>query len=163
MRRTCQGRLKPALLRSDQQFTLRDQHRFPAHLHLEHLNALGYDIRNVAEVGSDGRYVMQARDNSLTVFRKRRLFRRAKLSTRQGHGAPPGAVLGMARGAAGGAVSNCLAEARLQAGSSSHAAMDAMLEELDAALAAHERWSESARSRADEAEAALLARARELA
>jgi argininosuccinate lyase len=55
------------------------------------------------------------------------------------------------------------AEARLQAGSSSHAAMDAMLEELDAALAAHDRWSNSARSRAADAEAALLVRARELA
>jgi predicted DNA-binding transcriptional regulator YafY len=34
---------------------------------LEHLNALGYDIRNVAEVGTDGRYVMRARDNRLQV------------------------------------------------------------------------------------------------
>ena len=31
---------------------------------LEHLNALGYDIRNVADVGSDGVYVMRARDVS---------------------------------------------------------------------------------------------------
>jgi proteasome accessory factor B len=34
---------------------------------LEHLNALGYDIRNVAEAGTDGRYVMRARDNRLQV------------------------------------------------------------------------------------------------
>jgi predicted DNA-binding transcriptional regulator YafY len=34
---------------------------------LEHLNALGYDIRNVADVGSDGVYVMRARDNRLQV------------------------------------------------------------------------------------------------
>ena len=34
---------------------------------LEHLNALGYDVRNVAEVGSEGVYVMRARDNRLQV------------------------------------------------------------------------------------------------
>lgn len=34
---------------------------------LEHLNALGYDIRNVAEPGADGVYVMQAHDNRLQV------------------------------------------------------------------------------------------------
>ncbi len=34
---------------------------------LEHLNALGYDIRNVAEPGMDGVYVMRARDNRLQV------------------------------------------------------------------------------------------------
>ncbi len=34
---------------------------------LDHLNHLGYDIRNVAEPGSDGRYVMRARDNRLQV------------------------------------------------------------------------------------------------
>jgi predicted DNA-binding transcriptional regulator YafY len=34
---------------------------------LEHLNALGYDVRNVAEVGAEGRYVMRARDNRLQV------------------------------------------------------------------------------------------------
>jgi predicted DNA-binding transcriptional regulator YafY len=34
---------------------------------LEHLNALGYDVRNVAEIGSEGRYVMRARDNRLQV------------------------------------------------------------------------------------------------
>lgn len=34
---------------------------------LEHLNALGYDIRNVADVGTDGVYVMRARDNRLQV------------------------------------------------------------------------------------------------
>jgi predicted DNA-binding transcriptional regulator YafY len=34
---------------------------------LDHLNNLGYDIRNVAEQGSDGKYVMRARDNRLQV------------------------------------------------------------------------------------------------
>lgn len=34
---------------------------------LEHLNHLGYDIRNVADVGADGVYVMRARDNRLQV------------------------------------------------------------------------------------------------
>jgi predicted DNA-binding transcriptional regulator YafY len=34
---------------------------------IEHLNNLGYDIRNVAEVGTDGVYVMRARDNRLQV------------------------------------------------------------------------------------------------
>lgn len=34
---------------------------------IEHLNSLGYDIRNVAEQGSDGVYVMRARDNRLQV------------------------------------------------------------------------------------------------
>ncbi len=34
---------------------------------LEHLNALGYDVRNVAEVGADGVYLMRARDNRLAV------------------------------------------------------------------------------------------------
>lgn len=34
---------------------------------LDHLNHLGYDIRNVAEPGADGLYVMQARDNRLQV------------------------------------------------------------------------------------------------
>ena len=34
---------------------------------LEHLNALGYDIRNVADVGTDGVYLMRARDNRLQV------------------------------------------------------------------------------------------------
>lgn len=34
---------------------------------LEHLNALGYDIRNVAEPGADGLYVMRAHDNRLQV------------------------------------------------------------------------------------------------
>ena len=34
---------------------------------LEQLNRLGYDIRNVAEPGADGRYVMRARDNRLQV------------------------------------------------------------------------------------------------
>jgi predicted DNA-binding transcriptional regulator YafY len=34
---------------------------------LEHLNALGYDVRNEAEAGAEGRYVMRARDNRLQV------------------------------------------------------------------------------------------------
>lgn len=34
---------------------------------VEHLNNLGYDIRNVAEPGADGVYVMRARDNRLQV------------------------------------------------------------------------------------------------
>ena len=34
---------------------------------LEHLNGLGYDVRNVAEPGADGVYVMRARDNRLAV------------------------------------------------------------------------------------------------
>lgn len=34
---------------------------------LEHLNALGYDVRNVAEPGADGIYLMRARDNRLAV------------------------------------------------------------------------------------------------
>ena len=34
---------------------------------LEQLNALGYDVRNVAETGLDGVYVMRARDNRLAV------------------------------------------------------------------------------------------------
>lgn len=34
---------------------------------LEHLNSLGYDIRNVAEPGADGVYLMRARDNRLQV------------------------------------------------------------------------------------------------
>ncbi len=34
---------------------------------LEHLNALGYDVRNVAEPGQDGVYRMRARDNRLAV------------------------------------------------------------------------------------------------
>jgi predicted DNA-binding transcriptional regulator YafY len=34
---------------------------------LEHLNALGYDIRNIADVGTDGVYVMRAHDNRLQV------------------------------------------------------------------------------------------------
>ena len=41
--------------------------------------------------------------------------------------------------------------------------MDAMLDGIDATLAAHESWSTAAREREAAAEAALLARARELA
>jgi argininosuccinate lyase len=54
------------------------------------------------------------------------------------------------------------AAARKQAGSSSAAAMDAMLGELDDALAEGLAWSAAARVRAESAETALLARAREL-
>jgi hypothetical protein len=55
------------------------------------------------------------------------------------------------------------AAARLQTGSSSEAAMDAMLEGLAATLAADQAWSTTAGEREAAAEAALLARARELA
>ncbi|MGH3049566.1 MAG: lyase family protein, partial [Gaiellaceae bacterium] len=55
------------------------------------------------------------------------------------------------------------AAARAQTGSSSEAAMDAMLDGIDATLAAEESWSGVARGRESAAEAALLARARELA
>lgn len=55
------------------------------------------------------------------------------------------------------------AAARLQVGSSSAAAMDAMLEGLAETLAAEQAWSETAREGETAAEAALLARARELA
>jgi hypothetical protein len=41
--------------------------------------------------------------------------------------------------------------------------MDAMLEGLDATVAEHEAWSAASRERETAAEAALLARARELA
>ena len=41
--------------------------------------------------------------------------------------------------------------------------MDAMLAEIDATLAAHDSWSAAAREQESAAEAALLARARELA
>jgi hypothetical protein len=54
------------------------------------------------------------------------------------------------------------AASRVQIGSSSAAAMDAMLAGLDSTLAANESWSEAAREREVAAEAALLARAREL-
>jgi argininosuccinate lyase len=54
------------------------------------------------------------------------------------------------------------AAARKQAGSSSGAAMDAMLGTIDAELAAHARWTDAARGREEAAEAALLDRAREL-
>jgi argininosuccinate lyase len=52
--------------------------------------------------------------------------------------------------------------ARKQAGSSSVEAMTAMLDDIDASLAEHERWSAAARERQEAAEAALLARAQEL-
>ena len=55
------------------------------------------------------------------------------------------------------------AETRRQTGSSSEAAMDAMLAGLDETLAAHAAWSDAAREREAAAEAALLDRARELA
>ncbi|HEY4346515.1 MAG TPA: lyase family protein [Gaiellaceae bacterium] len=54
------------------------------------------------------------------------------------------------------------AEARKQVGSSSRAAMTAMLAGLDEELAEHDRWSAEARERQAVADAALLARAREL-
>jgi argininosuccinate lyase len=54
------------------------------------------------------------------------------------------------------------AAARRQAGSSSAAAMEEMLDGLEATLAVHARWSDAAREREQAAEAALLARAREL-
>jgi hypothetical protein len=41
--------------------------------------------------------------------------------------------------------------------------MDAMLDGIDATLAAHESWSQTARERESAAETALLARAGELA
>src|SRR5204863_1338511 len=56
----------------------------------------------------------------------------------------------------------CIA-ARRQTGSSSEAALDEMLEGLAATLTAHETWSETARERELAAEAALLARAQQLA
>ena len=55
------------------------------------------------------------------------------------------------------------AAARRQVGSSSAAAMDAMLEEIEATLAEHGRWSSTVTTRAAAAEEALLVRARELA
>jgi argininosuccinate lyase len=55
------------------------------------------------------------------------------------------------------------AEARVQAGSSSAAAMDSMLHGLAATIAHVERWSDAAVAHEAAAEAALLARARELA
>lgn len=55
------------------------------------------------------------------------------------------------------------AAARRQAGSSSRAAMEDMLAGIDETLTEHERWSDAERERETAAEAALLARARELA
>ena len=55
------------------------------------------------------------------------------------------------------------AEARRQVGSSSQQAIAEMLAHVEAQLAEHNAWSAEARRREDEAEAALLARARELA
>jgi len=55
------------------------------------------------------------------------------------------------------------AAARRQAGSSSREAMEAMLARVDETLAANEAWSAAAREREAAAEAALLARAAELA
>lgn len=54
------------------------------------------------------------------------------------------------------------AEARRQVGSSSRHAIAEMLAHVDAQLAEHEAWSAKARRREEAAEAALLARAREL-
>jgi hypothetical protein len=55
------------------------------------------------------------------------------------------------------------AAARRQTGSSSAAAMDAMLAGIDELLTEHESWSTAARERESAAETTLLARARELA
>jgi argininosuccinate lyase len=55
------------------------------------------------------------------------------------------------------------AAARRQTGSSSEAAMEAMLGGIHASLTAHESWSLTAREHEAAAEAALLSRARELA
>ena len=55
------------------------------------------------------------------------------------------------------------AAARRQVGSSSEAAMDAMLDGIEATLTEHEDWSRAAQERGAAAEAALLERARELA
>nr|MBA2295556.1 hypothetical protein [Actinomycetota bacterium] len=55
------------------------------------------------------------------------------------------------------------AAARRQAGSSSAAAIHAMLDELHATLKEHESWSQAARERESAAETMLVARARELA
>ena len=54
------------------------------------------------------------------------------------------------------------AAARRQVGSSSQAAMDEMLDGIEAALAEHERWRRDAREREADAQTALLERAREL-
>lgn len=69
---------------------------------LEHLNALGYDVRNVAEVGADGVYLMRARDNRLAVHltpeQRGELLRAALaaglegMETHLGDGGPPGAA-----------------------------------------------------------------------
>jgi hypothetical protein len=55
------------------------------------------------------------------------------------------------------------AAARRQTGSSSEAAIDAMLGDIEETLTAHAAWSDDARKRQATAEAALLDRARELA
>jgi argininosuccinate lyase len=55
------------------------------------------------------------------------------------------------------------AAARLQAGSSSRAAMSAMLEDVAGRVADERRWAEETRARASAAEDSLLRRARELA
>jgi predicted DNA-binding transcriptional regulator YafY len=58
---------------------------------LAHLNNLGYDIRNVAEPGADGLYVMNARDNRLQVHltpeQRGELLRAAIAAGLQGMGA----------------------------------------------------------------------------
>jgi argininosuccinate lyase len=55
------------------------------------------------------------------------------------------------------------AAARRQTGSSSEAAMEAMLDGIDEKVASGRSWSETARERESAAETALVARARELA
>lgn len=69
---------------------------------VEHLNNLGYDIRNVAVQGADGVYVMRARDNRLQVHltaeQRGELLRAAiaagleGMSTHLGTGEPTGSV-----------------------------------------------------------------------
>ena len=69
---------------------------------IEHLNNLGYDIRNVAVQGADGVYVMRARDNRLQVHltaeQRGELLRAAiaagleGMSTHLGTGEPTGSV-----------------------------------------------------------------------
>ncbi len=58
---------------------------------IDQLNLLGYDVRNVADVGTDGVYVMRARDNrlqvSLTPEQRGELLRAALAAGLEGLGA----------------------------------------------------------------------------
>ena len=71
---------------------------------LEHLNALGYDIRNIAEPGADGVYLMRARDNRLQVHltpeQRGELLRAAIAAGLEGMSAHLGTGEGTDRGAA---------------------------------------------------------------